>query len=119
MIKMSVKGLANTIFRINKKMMMSVTLQVKLHVLKRFDAGEHTSEIASMFSLPDFTVRTIKINKKNCKTALNVTSSCARRIPKCRNKVMENTEKLLGFWIDQVQHNVLVSLMMIQEKVMS
>jgi hypothetical protein len=64
LIKISVKGLANTIFCINKKMRMSVILQVKLDVLKQFDAGEHTNEIASMLSLPDFTLRTIKIIKK-------------------------------------------------------
>jgi hypothetical protein len=77
-IKMSVKRpVNNTIFCSNKKIRKSVILQVKLDVLKRFDAGECASEIASVLSLPDSTVRTIKINeKKNCETALNVVIMC-------------------------------------------
>jgi predicted RNase H-like HicB family nuclease len=45
---------------------------------------------------------------------------CASRIPKSIDKVMENIERLLGIWIeDQAQHNVPVSLMVIQEKAKS
>jgi hypothetical protein len=71
-------------------------------------------------SLPDSVGRTIKISEKNRETSLNVTSLCATRIPKRRDKVMENMERLLGIWIeDPSQHRVPVSLMMIQEKAKS
>jgi hypothetical protein len=44
----------------------------------------------------------------------------ASRIPKSKDKVMENKERLLGILIeDQAQHNVPVSLTMIQEKAKS
>jgi hypothetical protein len=62
---MSVKHPANnTIFCSNKKIRKSVTLQVKLDALKWFVAGECANKIARVLSLPDYTVRTIKINGK-------------------------------------------------------
>jgi hypothetical protein len=66
--------MANTIFCTNKNVRKHVTLQVTLHVLKWFDAGEYASEIAGVHSLPDSTV-TIKIcEKKICKTTVNIMS---------------------------------------------
>jgi hypothetical protein len=62
---MNLKHPLNAIFCSNKKIRKSVTLQVKLDVLKWFDADECVSEIGSLLSLSDSTVRTVKINKKH------------------------------------------------------
>jgi hypothetical protein len=51
-----------------------------------------------VLSLPGSTVRTIKINK-NIETAVNVVPLCASKIRKSRDKVMEDTEKLLEIWL--------------------
>jgi hypothetical protein len=53
---------------------------------------------------------------KCCEIYLNCKALCASRIPKSRDKVIENKESILEILIEfQAQLNVPVSLVMIQE----
>jgi hypothetical protein len=72
---MSIKLPVNKIFCNNNKVGENVTLQVKLDMLKWFDAGEPASE-----------------------TALNVSLLCAVRIPGSSDRLVEAMERLLGIW---------------------
>lgn len=104
-----------------KKTRKSITLEVKLDVLRRFDAGVRAVDISKDLGLKPTTVRTIHTNAEKIKrSARSINPASAARITKGRDSVMVNMERLLNMWIDDhSQRNVLLSLAMIQEKARS
>uniref|UniRef100_S4R489 HTH CENPB-type domain-containing protein n=1 Tax=Petromyzon marinus TaxID=7757 RepID=S4R489_PETMA len=105
----------------SKKPRNTISFEVKLDVLNRFDAGERAVDISSELGLPPTSVRTIRANAHKIREyARSVTTLNAARIIRGRDKVKDNMERLLSLWIeDQGQRNVPMSLMMIQEKAKS
>ncbi|XP_038662858.1 F-box/LRR-repeat protein 8 isoform X2 [Scyliorhinus canicula] len=104
-----------------KKTRKTITLEIKLEVLKRFEAGERAVAIGRALGLPPTTVRTIRGNTAKIKqSAQSVAPFSAGRISRTRSSIMENMERLLEVWIkDQNQRNVPLSLVVIQTKAKS
>nr|XP_044617394.1 CENPB DNA-binding domain-containing protein 1 isoform X2 [Equus asinus] len=99
----------------------AITLDVKLQVLRRFEAGEKLSEIAKALGLAVSTVATIRDNKEKIKASSRVATPLrASRLTRHRSAVMETMERLLHVWLeDQTQRNVPLSVTIIQEKAKS
>ncbi|XP_041053574.1 tigger transposable element-derived protein 1-like [Carcharodon carcharias] len=104
-----------------KKTRKTITLAMKLEVLKRLEAGERAVDIGRALGLPPTTVRTIRGNAEKIKqSARSVTPLSAGRVSRTRSSIMENMERLLAVWIeDQNQRQVPLSLMVIQAKAKS
>ncbi|XP_069792247.1 tigger transposable element-derived protein 1-like [Narcine bancroftii] len=98
-----------------------ISLDVKLNILRSFDAGEKLSAIAKTFGLATSTVATIRGNRDKIEASAQVaTPLSARTLYFHRSEVMLNMERLLSSWIkDQMQHNVPLSTMVIQAKAKS
>lgn len=105
----------------NKKERKSITFEIKLDVLKRFEAGQKTIEIANELGLARSTVATIKANKNKISSCIqNVKDVAAKNSSRKRSNVMEQMEKCLSIWIDhQAQRNVPVSSAIIKSKAKS
>ncbi|XP_006902931.1 PREDICTED: tigger transposable element-derived protein 1-like [Elephantulus edwardii] len=99
----------------------AITLDIKLEVLRRFEAGEKLSQIAKTLGLAVSTVATIRDNKEKIKASSQITTPLrASRLTHHRSAVMENMERLLSVWLeDQSQRNVPLSVAIIQEKAKS
>ncbi|XP_038669700.1 tigger transposable element-derived protein 1-like [Scyliorhinus canicula] len=104
-----------------KKTRKTITLAMKLEVLKRLEAGERAVDIGRALGLPPTTVRTIRGNADKIKqSAQSVTPLSAGRVSRTRSSIMENMERLLAVWIeDQNQRQVPLTLMVIQAKAKS
>ncbi|XP_029649971.1 tigger transposable element-derived protein 1-like [Octopus sinensis] len=101
-----------------KRSRKGITLDVKLDILRRFDAGEKLSHIAKSLKLAASTVGTIRDNKdKIRKIAQATTPLTARTLFFHRSDVMLKMERLLSVWInEQTKHNVPISAVVIQAK---
>ncbi|XP_014788567.1 tigger transposable element-derived protein 1-like [Octopus bimaculoides] len=101
-----------------KRSRKGITLDVKLDILRRFDAGEKLSHIAKSLKLAASTVGTIRDNKdKIRKIAQETTPLTARTLFFHRSDVMLKMERLLSVWInEQTRHNVPISAVVIQAK---
>ncbi|XP_004386991.1 tigger transposable element-derived protein 1-like [Trichechus manatus latirostris] len=99
----------------------AINLQVKLEVLRRFEAGEKLSRIAKALGLSTSTVATIRDNKDKIRASSQAaTPQAATKLTRSRSLVMENMERLLSVWIeDQNQRNVPINVVLIQEKARS
>lgn len=58
-----------------KKSRKIITFEQKLDILKRFDAGQKTNDIAKSLSLAPSTVATIKKNKEDIKASIEKVAS--------------------------------------------
>lgn len=101
-----------------KKIRKAITLDVKLDVLRRLEAGQKINEIGKALGLAASTVCTIKNNQDKIRNSLQrVTSLTAKNVSKQRSAVMEEMERMLSVWIDhQSQQNIAISTTIIQEK---
>lgn len=99
----------------------SITLDIKLEVLRRFEVGEKLSQIAKALGLAVSTVATIRDNKEKIKASSQITTPLrASRLTRHRSAVMETMERLLHVWLeDQSQRNMPLSVTIIQEKAKS
>nr|XP_031531970.1 tigger transposable element-derived protein 1-like isoform X2 [Vicugna pacos] len=99
----------------------AINLQVKLEVLRRFEAGEKLSRIGRTLGLSTSTVATICDNRDKIRASSQAaTPQAATKLMCSCSLVMENMERLLSVWIeDQNQRNVLVNVVLIQEKACS
>lgn len=97
----------------------SITLHVKLEVLRRFEEGEKLTQIARTLGLPTSTVASICVNKDTIQAnSQAATPISAKQLTHCRGVVMDHMECLLSLWIEeQKQHNLPVSALLIQDKV--
>ncbi|XP_042227670.1 tigger transposable element-derived protein 1-like isoform X2 [Homarus americanus] len=104
-----------------KRARKGITLDIKLDVLRRFDAGEKLTQISKTLGLATSTVGSIRYNRDKIKSSAQAaTPLTARTLYFHRSHVMLNMERLLSAWIeDQTQRNVLINTMIIQEKAKS
>ncbi|XP_054553387.1 tigger transposable element-derived protein 1-like [Talpa occidentalis] len=96
----------------------SITLHVKLEVLRRFEAGEKLTQIARALGLATSTVASIRVNKDKIRAnSQAATPVSATQLTRCRGVVMGHMERLLSLWIEeQKQQNLPVSTLLIQDK---
>ncbi|XP_059762010.1 tigger transposable element-derived protein 1-like isoform X3 [Balaenoptera ricei] len=99
----------------------AINLQVKLEVLRRFEAGEKLSRIGRALGLSTSTVATIRDNKDKIRASSQAaTPHAASKLTRSRSLVMENMERLLSAWIEeQTRRAVPVSVVLVQEKARS
>ena len=86
----------------------SISLETKMQVLRRLDAGERQSDIGTALNLSTSTIRTILKNKeKIVSSATTTTTTSATKITRSRSNVIEEMEKRLSIWIDdEVERNM-------------
>ena len=79
----------------------TITLEVKMDIIRRLDNGENIFDVARKFNMNRSTVGTIMNNKEkvveHVKSAVPMQSTI---ISKKRGKVIEEMEKHLGVWIE-------------------
>ncbi|KAK4310880.1 hypothetical protein Pmani_017591 [Petrolisthes manimaculis] len=104
-----------------KKTRKSVTIEMKMEVLDRYDRGERTSVIASVMKLRESTLRTIRGSADKIRaSAVAGTSASSTRVSHARSTEMERMEKLLAQWINhQNKTNVPITMAIIQAKALS
>lgn len=86
-----------------KKARKAISLQTKLDILRRFDAGDRLSDIAKSMNLSVSTVGTIKKEKeKILASARSTTPATAKLLTKHRPSIMEEMERLLAIWVDDM-----------------
>lgn len=104
-----------------KKMRKSLALDVKLDILRRHDDGQRTGEISKVLNLANSTVSTVLKNKDAIRNAAeNVSDISAKRITKTRDNVMEETERLLTLWVNDInRRSGSLAVSAVQEKALS
>ncbi|KAM9048601.1 tigger transposable element-derived protein 1-like [Megaptera novaeangliae] len=96
----------------------SITLHVKLEVLRRFEEGEKLTQIARALGLATSTVASIRVNKDKIRAnSQAATPVSATQLTRCRGVLMGRMERLLSLWIEeQRRQNLPVSTLLIQDK---
>ncbi|KAF6078214.1 hypothetical protein HJG60_009093 [Phyllostomus discolor] len=80
----------------------SITLHVKLEVLRRFEEGEKLTQIARTLGLATSTVASIRVNKDKIRAnSQAATPISAKQLTRCRGVVMGHMERLLSLWIEE------------------
>ncbi|XP_004715812.1 tigger transposable element-derived protein 1-like [Echinops telfairi] len=104
--------------RSTKRDRKSITLHVKLEVLRRFEEGEKLTHIARALGLATSTVASIRVNKEKIRAnSQAATPLSATQLTRCRSVVMGHMERLLSLWIEeQKRQNLPVSTQLIQDK---
>ncbi|XP_015186585.1 PREDICTED: uncharacterized protein LOC107071792 [Polistes dominula] len=78
-----------------------ISLEAKIQILDRLLKGEKASHIAKSLNLNEATVRTIKKNEKEIRSAVAAGSLIsAKRSARPRAPIIEKMEKILRDWID-------------------
>lgn len=98
-----------------------ISLELKLDIIKRLEAGEKNVEISKSLGLATSTIGTIAENRQKIKSSLEkVTPLSAKNVSRQRSSVMEELEKTLSIWIDmQAQRKIPLTTAVIQEKARS
>lgn len=102
-----------------KKPKKAVTLEVKLEVLRRCDAGEKAVDISRTLGLAPTTIRTIRDRDaaKIRQSAIKGTPLNAKLITRNRSAIMTEMEALLSIWIrEQLVQNIVLNKAVIQTK---
>ncbi|KAK2578210.1 hypothetical protein KPH14_000944 [Odynerus spinipes] len=96
----------------------SISLEVKIQVIRRLNAGERQVDIGCALNLSTSTIRTILKNKeKIVSSATTTTATSVTKITRSRSSVIEEMEKRLSIWIDdEVERNMPLSQAIIMEK---
>ncbi|KAM5208853.1 tigger transposable element-derived protein 1-like isoform 1-T1 [Hipposideros larvatus] len=96
----------------------SITLHMKLEVLRRFEKGEKLTQIARALGLATSTVASIRVNRdKIWASSQAATPVSAKQLTRCRGVVMGHMERLLSLWIEeQKQQDLPISTLLIQDK---
>ncbi|XP_026953168.1 tigger transposable element-derived protein 1-like [Sagmatias obliquidens] len=96
----------------------SITLHVKLEVLRRFEEGEKLTQIARALGLATSTVASIRVNKDKIRAnSQAATPVSTTQLTRCRGVLMGRMERLLSLWIEeQKRQNLPVSTLLIQDK---
>lgn len=104
-----------------KRCRKSITIETKLEVLRRIEAGEKIVEICKAMGLAKSTIQTIRDKKEDIKTYLQSAAPLnVSRLTRQRNWILEKMEKLLIIWIeDNNKRRMPMSQMTIQEKALS
>ncbi|OWK16188.1 hypothetical protein Celaphus_00004955 [Cervus elaphus hippelaphus] len=96
----------------------SITLHVKLEVLRRFEEGEKLTQIARALGLATSTVASIRVNKDRIRASSQAAMPvCTTQLTRCRGALMGRMERLLSLWIEeQKRKNLPVSTLLIQDQ---
>ena len=96
----------------------SITLHVKLEVLRRFEEGEKLTQIARALGLATSTVASIRVNKDRIRASSQAAAPvCTTQLTRCRGALMGHMERLLSLWIEeQKRQNLPVSTLLIQDQ---
>ena len=98
-----------------------ITMETEVKIIERVEQGEKMVDIAHSYNMNRSTIGMILKNKdkimERIKSAVPMKWTISV-ISKKHGKVIEEMEKLLSVWM-QYQHQVLLSLMLIQEKAKS
>lgn len=99
----------------------SISLDIKMQVLRRLENGERQVDIGSALNLSTSTIRTILKNKEKIKlSATTTTTSSATKITRSRSNIFEEMEKRLCIWIDnEIERNMPLSQLIIMHKALS
>lgn len=102
-----------------KKPRKAITLETKLNILRRFEAGERPVNIAKALGLAESTVKTIRDRdgSKIKEIAAAASVSDAKKITRARDFLLVKMESLLSIWIEKQNHDqVPLTKSIIQEK---
>ncbi|XP_020755399.2 tigger transposable element-derived protein 1-like [Odocoileus virginianus] len=96
----------------------SITLHLKLEVLRRFEEGQKLTQIARALGLATSTVASIRVNKDRIRASSQAaTPICTTQLTRCRGALMGRMERLLSLWIEeQKRKNLPVSTVLIQDQ---
>ena len=96
----------------------SITLRVKLEVLRRCEEGEKLTQIARALGLATSTVASIRVSKDRMRASSQAaTPVCTTQPRRCRGALMGRVERLLSLWIEEQKRKPLpVSALLIQHQ---
>lgn len=95
-----------------------LTLGEKIKILDKLRAGESFASVSRIYKINESTVRSIKAKEDFIRDSVATSSAASsKRVSQIRNKVLEETEKALGIWIeDMSQKRVPLSSALIRAK---
>lgn len=98
-----------------------LTLEAKLEIVKQLENGEKIAVLAKRHNMNESSIRRIKLNSEKIKNSVVCSTSLAsKKIKKTRNSIIEKTEKLLSFWIeDQNQKRMPLNTGVIRTKALA
>jgi len=90
--------------KITKKHKKTITLEMKLDILRRFDKGEKAVEISKVLCLAPTTLRSIRDRDGNKirEAAKSITSLDTKTVTRTRSALMTKMESLLSIWIENL-----------------
>ncbi|XP_053561594.1 putative CENPB DNA-binding domain-containing protein 1 [Bombina bombina] len=96
----------------------TITMEIKVEIIKRSERGENPSSIGKELGYSRSTIATILKDKGRIMDHVKgYTPMNATIITKQRSGLVIQMERLLTIWIeDQNQHNIPISLSLVQEK---
>ncbi|XP_043830605.1 tigger transposable element-derived protein 1-like [Dromiciops gliroides] len=99
----------------------SISLEKKIEIIKRVEAGEMKSEVARSFGLAQSTLKSILNQAERVKASVHNSSNLtAAKVTRIRSSVMEKMENMLSIWVDNMmQHHMPLSQALIMQKALS
>lgn len=115
---MASKRKTNDLMNNSPKRRKTISLKVKSEILIRLDKGEKLSDVARSFGVNPSTIATIKKDKARIENHIKTGASTnSTIISKNRDTYLEETEKLLRIWMDDMlEKKMPVSIFTIQTK---
>lgn len=85
-----------------RKMRRRITLELKMEVLRRIEAGERQSDVSRSFGIPESSIRTIWKNADAVRMrSCFAPSLLAKQLTRFRSNLVERMEVMLSEWIDE------------------
>ncbi|XP_039192449.1 tigger transposable element-derived protein 1-like isoform X2 [Crotalus tigris] len=104
----------------SKKQRKAIDLNLKMKIIKAYEAGKKVTKIAREVGLAHSTISTILKDKARIREALKGAAGMNTSITRQRKGLIHEMEKLLILWIeDRIQKRLPVSLLLIQNKARS
>ncbi|XP_026577824.1 tigger transposable element-derived protein 1-like isoform X2 [Pseudonaja textilis] len=104
----------------SKKQRKAIDLNLKMKIIKAYEAGKKVTKIAREVGLAHSTISTILKDKVRIREALKGAAGMNTSITRQRKGLIHEMEKLLILWIeDRIQKRLPVSLLLIQNKARS
>uniref|UniRef100_UPI00358F5B9A putative CENPB DNA-binding domain-containing protein 1 n=1 Tax=Myxine glutinosa TaxID=7769 RepID=UPI00358F5B9A len=86
----------------------SISMELKLKVLRRMESGVGATAVGREFGLRESSVRTIVKNEEKVKASSETTTPVsARKLMRSRSSVMEKMERLLSSWIEDMNRRMI------------
>lgn len=103
-----------------KKQRKVIDFEMKMKIIKDYEAGKKVKFISSEFGLSHSTVSTILKDKEKVKAAVKASTGFKAIITRQRKGLIHEMEKLLAVWFDdQTQKKIPLSILIIQTKARS